>query len=102
MNARSSSKNCFDKLLAWNKETGWDKTINIAVWPLPIYERDKDLTEATSRLKQILGEGAPYTRYAQVDAFFDRISKNLLQKYGQDSVMIGCIEPFKLAVIQGK
>jgi len=90
----------FDKLLAWNKETGWDKTIDIAIWTLPIYQEGRDLTEAMSRLKEIIGEGAPYTTYSQVDVFFDRISKNLLKKYGQDSVMIGCIEPFKLAVAQ--
>jgi hypothetical protein len=90
----------FDKLLAWDKETGWYKTIDIAIWTTPIYQDGKDLTEALSRLKQILGNGAPYTRYAQVDIFFDRIGKDLLKKYGQDSVMIGCIEPFKLAVIQ--
>jgi hypothetical protein len=92
----------FDKLLAWNKETGWDKMINITVWPQPIYEGGKDLTEATYRLKQILANGAPYTSYAQVNAFFDGISKDLLQKYGQDSVMVGCIEPLKLAVIQSQ
>lgn len=90
----------FDKLLAWNTETGWYKTIDIAIWTIPIYQDGKDLTEALSRLKQILGNGAPYTRYAQVDVFFDRIGKDLLRKYGQDSVMIGCIEPFKLAVVQ--
>jgi hypothetical protein len=92
----------FDKLLSWNKETGWDKMINITVWPRPIYEGGKDFTEATYRLKQILANGAPYTSYAQVNAFFDRISKDLLQKYGQDSVMVGCIEPLKLAVIQSQ
>jgi hypothetical protein len=90
----------FDKLLAWNRETGWYKTIDIAIWTTPIYQDGKDLTEAFSRLKQILGNGAPYTGYAQIDLFFDRIGKDLLKKYGQDSVMIGCIEPFKLAVIQ--
>jgi hypothetical protein len=90
----------FDKLLAWNKETGWYKTIDIAIWTTPIYQDGQDLTEALSRLKQILGNGAPYTRYAQVDVFFDRIGKDLLKKYEQDSVMIGCIEPFKLAVVQ--
>lgn len=90
----------FDKLLAWNKETGWDKTIDIAIWTTPIYESGKDLTEALSRLKEILGQGAPYTNYGQIDAFFDPISKSLLKKYGQNSVMIGCIDPFKLAVIQ--
>ena len=95
-------QNYFDKLLAWNKETGWDKMINITVWPQPIYEGGKDLTEATYRLKQILANGAPYTSYAQVNAFFDGISKDLLQKYGQDSVMVGCVEPLKLAVIQSQ
>ncbi len=90
----------FDKLLAWNTETGWYKTIDISIWTTPIYQDGKDLTEALSRLKQILGSGAPYTRYAQVDVFFDRIGKDLLRKYEQDSVMIGCIEPFKLAVVQ--
>jgi Glycosyl hydrolase family 67 N-terminus len=92
----------FDKLLAWNKETGWDKMIDITVWPRPIYEDGKDLNEAMSRLKQILGEGAPYTSYAQVDAFFSRIDKNLVPKYGQDPVMIGCSEPLKMAVIRGQ
>jgi hypothetical protein len=95
-------ENYFDKLLAWNKETGWDKMINITVWPRPIYEEGKDLTEATYRLKQILANGAPYTSYAKVNAFFDGIGKDLLQKYGQDSVMVGCIEPLKLAVIQSQ
>ena len=90
----------FDKLLAWDRETGWYKTIDIGIWTTPIYQDGKDLTQALSRLKQILGNGAPYTRYAQVDVFFDRIAKDLLKKYGQDSVMIGCIEPFKLAVVQ--
>ncbi len=93
-------QNYFDELLSWNKETGWDKTIDIAIWTLPIYEGGKDLTEALARLKEVVGEGAPYTSYAQVDEFFDRISKPLLKKYGQNSVMVGCIQPFKLAVIQ--
>ena len=90
----------FDKLLAWNKETGWEKTIDIAIWTLPIYQDGKDLTEAMSRLKEILGAGAPYTSYSQVKAFFDPITRDLLKKYGEESVMIGCIEPFKLAVAQ--
>lgn len=90
----------FDKLLAWNKETGWEKTIDIAIWTLPIYQDGKDLTQAMSRLKEILGAGAPYTSYSQVNAFFDPITRDLLKKYGEESVMIGCIEPFKLAVAQ--
>jgi hypothetical protein len=92
----------FDKLLAWNKETGWDKMIDITVWPRPIYEDGKDITEATYRLKQLLSQGSPYTSYAKVNVFFDKIAKDLLQKYGEDSVMVGCIEPFKLAVIQSQ
>jgi hypothetical protein len=90
----------FDKLLAWNQQTGWDKLINMAIWGLPIYEEDKELTAALSRLKVILGQGAPYTSYAQIDAFFEPIREDLLKKYGENSVMIGCIEPFKLAVIR--
>jgi hypothetical protein len=92
----------FDKLLAWNKETGWDKMIDITIWPRPIYEDGKDMTEATYRLKQLLSQGSPYTSYAKVNVFFDKIAKDLLQKYGEDSVMVGCIEPFKLAVIQSQ
>jgi hypothetical protein len=95
-------ENYFDKLLAWNKETGWDKMIDITVWPRPIYEEGKDFTEGMYRLKQILAQGSPYTSYTQVAAFFGPIGKSLLQKYGQDSVMVGCIEPLKLAVIQGQ
>ena len=92
----------FDKLLAWNKETGWDKMIDITVWPQPIYEDGKDLEEGMYRLKQILAQGAPYTSYAQISTFFSGISDHLLQKYGQNSVMVGCIEPLKLAVIQSQ
>jgi hypothetical protein len=95
-------ENYFDKLLAWNKETGWDKMIDITIWRTPIYEEDKELTEAMSNLKQVLGEGAPYTSYTQIDTFFGRISQNLLQEYTQDSVMVGCIDPMKLAVIQSQ
>jgi hypothetical protein len=51
---------------------------------------------------RVSANGAPYTSYAQVNVFFDGISKDLLQKYGQDSVMVGCIEPLKLAVIQSQ
>ncbi len=38
----------FDKLLAWNKETGWDKMIDITIWRSAIYEEDNELTEAMS------------------------------------------------------
>jgi hypothetical protein len=54
-----------------------------------------------TQLKKVIAQGKPYTTYAQIDDFFDPISKKLTQKYGRDSVMIGCIDPFKLAMIQG-
>jgi hypothetical protein len=95
-------ENYFDKLLTWNKETGWDKMIDITVWPNPIYEEGKDLTEAIYHLKQILAEGAPYTTYGKVDRFFREISRDLLGQYGEGSVMIGCVEPFKLDVLQSQ
>ena len=92
----------FDRLLEWNKETGWDKMIAITVWPRPIYEPGKDLTEALYRLKQILAEGAPYTSYGRIDAFFGPMVTALRAKYDEDSVMVGCVEPFKLAVVQSQ
>ena len=92
----------FDKLLGWNKETGWDKMIDITIWTAPIYESDKEFVEAMSGLKKIIGKDAPYTSYAQIDTFFDGISRTLLKKYGQSSVMIGCVEPMKLTIIQGQ
>jgi hypothetical protein len=91
----------FDKLLAWNKETGWDKMIDITIWRTPIYEDGKDLKTSTTALKQVIAQGKPYASYAQTEQFFDGIQQNLLKKYGRDSVMIGCIDPFKLALIQG-
>ncbi len=93
-------ENYFDKLLAWNKETGWNKMIAIDVWTGPIYEQGKDLTAALSRLKQLLAQGEPYTSYSQIDGFFRKISGDLESRYDADSVMIGCVEPMKLAVIQ--
>jgi len=91
----------FAKLLAWNHETGWDKMIDITIWNAPIYEKDKELGSAAAQLRKILAQGRPYTSYTQISDFFDGISRQLLQNYGRDSVMIGCIEPFKLAIIQG-
>ena len=93
-------ENYFDKLLAWNQETGWDEMINITIWRTPIYEEGKDLREGVTQLKKVLAQGKPYTSYVQTNDFFEEISKKLFKKYGRDSVMIGCIEPFKLAVIQ--
>ena len=43
----------------------------------------------------MIAQGKPYTSYGQTDEFFAGISQRLLQKYGPDSVMIGCIEPFQ-------
>ncbi|MEP7242957.1 MAG: hypothetical protein ABI885_04650 [Gammaproteobacteria bacterium] len=91
-----------DRLLAWNRETGWDRMIKITVWPIPIYEGGKDLTQGLYRLKQLLAGDAPYASYAQINRFFDRIGGSLLRKYDEDSVMVGGIEPLKLAVIQSQ
>jgi len=52
-------------------------------------------------LKKVIAHGNSYTSYTQTQEFFDGISKRLLQKHGRDSVMIGCIDPFELALIQG-
>jgi hypothetical protein len=35
-----------------------------------------------------------------VSSFFDPMARRLVQKYGEDAAMIGCIEPLKLAVVQ--
>jgi hypothetical protein len=94
-------ENYFDKLLAWNEETGWSKMIDITIWRTPIYENGKDLSKAMTELKKVIAHGNSYTSYTQTQEFFDGISKRLLQKHGRDSVMIGCIDPFELALIQG-
>ena len=44
--------------------------------------------EAVYSLRQILADGALCTGYAKVEAFFDGISKNLLHKYGENSVTV--------------
>jgi hypothetical protein len=93
-------ENYFDRLLAWNQKTGWDKMIDITIWRTAIYEDGKDFTGAVVQLKKVLAQGKPYTSYTQTDDFLAGISKHLLQNYGRDSVMIGCIEPFKMALIQ--
>jgi len=89
-------------LLAWNHETGWDRMIDITVWSRPIYESGKDLAQAIYRLKQIIGQGDAYTSYGKIAKFFDPIRDHLREKYGEDSVMVGCVEPFKLAVMQSQ
>jgi hypothetical protein len=53
-------------------------------------------------LKELVGRGAPYTNYGQVNDFFEPITKRLLKNYHRNSVMIGCIEPFRYAVIQAQ
>lgn len=68
-------ENYFDKLPAWNKETGLGKMININNLAPSIYEEDKDLTEAMARLKLVVANGAPHATYAQVNTFFDGIGK---------------------------
>jgi hypothetical protein len=94
-------ENYFDKLLAWNKDTGWDKMIEISIWRSPIYAEGKDLTRAMTQLKKILAQGKPYTTYAQFDDFFSGMAGRLSAKYGRDSAMVGCVDPFKVSMIQG-
>lgn len=93
----------FERLLAWNQETGWDTMIEISIWRTPIYDGGggygNDMPLAT--LKEVLAQGAPYTSYEKIDNFFSGIAGRLSPKYGKDSVNVGCVEPFKLAVIQG-
>ena len=75
--------------------------IDITIWRTPIYEAGPDLTEAMTRLRKAIAQGKPYASYAQIDQFFTPIAERLLRRYGADSVMIGCIDPFKLALTQG-
>jgi hypothetical protein len=93
-------ENYLDALLAWDKQTGWDRLIKIGIWRSPICSSDKQLAEALSILKRVLGGGASVTNYAPISSFFGPMSRRLVQKYGDDAVMVGCIEPLKLAVIQ--
>lgn len=94
-------KDYFDKLLSWNHETGWDRMIQIGIWRTPIYDEGHDLTDAIAQLRKVLANDHPYTSYSQVADFLQPIADELSRKYDRDSVMIGCIEPFKLALIQG-
>lgn len=87
-------------LLEWNRETGWEKMMNIGIWRAPLYVMDRRLTETLSVLKRILGEGSSLTPYGVVAAFFDTIAKPLVARFGEEAVMVGCIEPLKLAVVQ--
>ena len=89
-----------EALLAWNKETGWERMIKLGLWRNAIYSSDKDFSQALSTLKRGLAEPAHTLSYAAVAAFFAPIAQRLLAKYDQDAVMIGCIEPLKLALIQ--
>lgn len=93
---------CFQAVLAWNVATGWDGMINITIWRQPIYEDGDDLTAAIANLKECLAQGNPYTRFGQIAAFFTPIAARLSSKYGEDAAMVGCIEPFKFAVIEAE
>jgi hypothetical protein len=95
-------ENYFNKILAWNQETGWYKTIDIGIWNSPLYEDGPDLAQIRSRMKQVLGTGFPHTSYAEIESFFEPIARRLQQKYDYDSVMLGCVEPFKLAIAQAQ
>jgi hypothetical protein len=92
----------FSALLIWNVAVGWDRMLNITIWRNPIYDDGSDLKASVSNLKEALAEGAPYTRYLQIAEFFDGIGERLSSTYGEDAAMIGCVEPFKFAVIQAE
>jgi hypothetical protein len=92
--------NYFQALLEWNRETGWEKMMNIGIWRSPLFATDRRFTEALSILKRILGEGSNVTHYSIVAGFFDAIARKLIAAYGEEAVMVGCVEPLKLAVIQ--
>jgi hypothetical protein len=92
--------NYLEALLEWNRETGWEKMMNIGIWRAPLYATDRRFTEMISILKRVLGEGSSLTSYRVVAAFFDEIAKKLIAQYGEEAVMVGCIEPLKLAVVQ--
>jgi hypothetical protein len=92
-------ENYFDLLLAWDRQTGWEKLIEIGIWRLPIYAPDRRFQEAMANLKRLLGRGSRATRYAAISSFLEPISKRLCQKYSEDAVMIGCIDPMRAAVI---
>src|SRR5690349_23869514 len=87
-------ENYFEKILAWNQETGWYKTVDIGIWNSPLYEDGPDLAEIRSRMKQLLGAGSQHTSYAKIESFFAPIAHRLALKYDYDSVMLGCNEPF--------
>ncbi len=97
----------FNELLSWAKETGWTSGGQ------PFYDaallrecgcQNPEFMKAMSRLKHIVLEkntsGTEESSYARISAFFGPISKALLEKYDEDSVMMGCVEPFKLGLIQ--
>jgi hypothetical protein len=50
----------------------------------------------------VLADGKPYASYEQIEDFFEPIKRKLLNKYPKNSVMIGCIEPFRLSVLQSQ
>ena len=89
-----------DALLAWSDETGWKGSVIIGIWRGTMYQSDKAFAESLSILKRVLGGDSDTTSYAAIASFFDTISKRLLGKYGEDEVMMSCVEPLKLAVIQ--
>lgn len=93
-------ENYLDVLLAWNQKTGWEKVIKVAIWRAPIYTTDKQFTEAMSILRRVLAGNPKVTSYAAIASFFEPIRQRLLRKYPEDAVMVGCIEPLKMAVIE--
>jgi len=61
---------------------------------------DAELNASMSTLSTVIGNGAPVTDNAVLNAFVEPISRRLLLKYGaKNAVLNGCIEPMKKMVL---
>ena len=76
--------------------------IDITVWPRPIYEEGKDLTEARVPVEADARRRRSVHELPAASMRSSRRSEKPLTSTGEDSVMVGCIEPFKLAVVQSQ
>jgi hypothetical protein len=91
-----------DKLLAWNRDTGWNRMVDIGIWREPIYRSDASFTEAMSELRHVLEPDTSHVSNEAIQRFFDRLAARLTTKYDRDSVMSGCISPMEKAVMSAR
>lgn len=103
---RESAEKCeelladyFDKLLAWDRDTGWSRMQKIGIWRDPIYRSDASLAEAMVGLRHILEPNTTQKGNESVERFFDRIAAKLTARYDRKAVMSGCINPMEKAVM---